>query len=143
MHRHFCDFKGHFWNCEGKAARPLTGQTEPTVCMCVDHRVPMEHGDHGGCAVELLACLEHCDRQLRAMGYEPGTSNMPNISGEEPGNEWRDKDGKPIVGFCLWCNRDFYTYDEVQAHNANEMADCIGFQKHKTRKQRRSPPERR
>jgi hypothetical protein len=102
----------------------------------MDHGVPMEDGDHSQCSVELLACPEHRDDQLRAMDYEPGTSNMPHTSCEEVGPQWHDKDGKPIIGFCLWCPRDFYTYEEVQAHNANDMADCIGFQQYKARKSR-------
>jgi hypothetical protein len=101
----------------------------------MDHGVPMEQGDHSECNVELLACPEHCGEQLRAMGYEPDT--MPHISDEEAGPQWHDRDGKPIIGFCLWCNRDFYDYEEVQAHNANDMADCIGFQQYKATKRRR------
>ena len=42
---------------------------------------------------------------------------------------WTDKDGKPIVGFCIWCNIDFYTMDEVWAHNADNSAACPEFQK--------------
>jgi hypothetical protein len=66
-HKHFCDFAGHFWECEGTALRPLAGDTEPSVCMCDTCQVPMEFGNHGGCMVELLACPEHRDAQLRAM----------------------------------------------------------------------------
>lgn len=142
MHRHFCEVRGHYWECDGNAARPLTGNAEPTVCICMDHGVSMEEGDHSQCSVELLACPDHCDEQLRAMGYEPGTSNMPHISDEEAGPQWHDKDGKPIIGFCLWCNRDFYTYEDMQAHNANDMADCIGFQQYKTKKRRRATGKR-
>ena len=78
-HRHYCDFAGHDWLCEGKALRPLAGDTELSVCMCRDHGVPMEEGDHSNCMVELLACPEHIDEQLRRMGYEPGTRNMPRL----------------------------------------------------------------
>jgi hypothetical protein len=39
-----------------------------------------------------------------------------------------DKDGNHIVGFCLWCNKDFYDRDEVEAHNADDMANCPAFQ---------------
>jgi hypothetical protein len=66
-HKHFCDFTGHLWECEGMALRPLAGDTEPSVCMCDTCQVPMEFGNHSGCMVELLACPEHRDAQLRAM----------------------------------------------------------------------------
>jgi hypothetical protein len=125
MHRHACEF-GHSWECGGKAARPLTGHSELTVCMCMDHGVPMEDADHSECTVELLACPEHCDEQLRAMGYEPGTSNMPQAPSEEAGHQWHDQDGKPIVGFCLLCGKDYYTYDEFETHNASE-SECAPF----------------
>ena len=36
----------------------------------------------------------------------------------------RDKDGNPIVGFCLLCAKDFYSMDEVEAHNADNMKAC-------------------
>ena len=41
---------------------------------------------------------------------------------------WRDKDGQPIVGFCLSCNTDFYSMEDVWAHNANGTAACEAFQ---------------
>jgi hypothetical protein len=52
--------------------RPLMGSTEPTICMSLTCGVPMEYGDHSACSVELIACPEHRDDQMRAMGYEPG-----------------------------------------------------------------------
>lgn len=64
-HHHFCDIAGHEWKCEGTALRPLAGDTEPSICMCLVHRVPMEHGDHSQCSIELLACPEHRDEQLQ------------------------------------------------------------------------------
>ena len=30
----------------------------------------------------------------------------------------------PIVGFCLWCDKDFYSMEEVEAHNADNMKAC-------------------
>jgi hypothetical protein len=57
-HRHACD-AGHYWNCEGTALRPHMGDTAPSVCMCIRHRVPLEVGDHSECSIELLACPEH------------------------------------------------------------------------------------
>jgi hypothetical protein len=87
----------------------------------------MEFGDHSGCMIELLACPEHMDEQLRQMGYEPGTDNMP--SNEDSGTTMlTDDDGNPIVGFCLWCDMDFYSIEEAEAHNANDSAACPVFQ---------------
>ena len=63
-HRRACDF-GHYWECDGTALRPLAGDTEPSVCMCIRHRVPMEEGDHSECSIEILTCPEH--RELRKM----------------------------------------------------------------------------
>ncbi len=103
-HRHFCDHAGHFWDCNGTALRSLAGDTEPSVCTCSDHQVSMEDGDHSQCTVELLACPEHRDEQLREMGYEPGTSNMPPPMDEADACVFTDSDGKPTVGFCLWCD---------------------------------------
>jgi hypothetical protein len=85
----------------------------------------MAEGDHSQCSIEMLACEERQDAQLRAMGYEPGQMPTPRDSSnpEEP-SMFRDEDGNPTVGFCLWCNKDFYSIDEVYAHNADGMAAC-------------------
>lgn len=125
-HKHFCDAAGHDWQCEGTALRPDAGDTEPSVCMCPFHQVPMEEGDHSSCPVELLACPEHREEQRRKMD---AANNTPrNIEPDAAPSGWRDKDGQPIVGFCLWCNVDFYTMDEVWAHDANNSAACLAFQ---------------
>lgn len=133
MHRHFCDLKGHYWDCDGKAYRPLTGYAESTVCVCPDHGVPMEDGDHSECTVELLACPEHCDEQLRTMGHEPGTSNMPQMPSEDERKPWRGKNGEPIIGFCLWCDKDYHTYEEFRAHFENDSAECAPYQEYKAK----------
>ena len=138
-HRHFCDYAGHDWQCAGTALRPLAGDTEPSVCLCPDHMVPMEEGDHSKCMVELLACPDHMDEQLRRMGYEPGTSNKPRRSEDSTGaNFFKDSDGNRTVGFCLWCNHDFYTYQDAKAHHANDSAPCPVFQQ--LREQHCMPP---
>jgi len=89
----------------------------------------MEEGDHSNCMVELLACPDHMDEQFRRMGYEPGTGNMPRRS-EGPAGEnfFKDSGGNRTIGFCLWCNKDFYTHEEAKAHNANDSAACPVFQ---------------
>jgi len=66
-HRHFCDFAGHEWECEGTASRPFTGDMEPTTCMCLTHHTPMDIGDHSQCSIELLACPAHSEEQRRKM----------------------------------------------------------------------------
>jgi hypothetical protein len=81
--------------------------------------------------IELLACPEHMDEQLRQMGYEPGTSNMPHKQEDTEAPMFTDENGTPIVGFCLWCNADFYTFEEAGAHNANGSAACPVFQSFK------------
>jgi hypothetical protein len=124
-HRHFCDYAGHYWQCDGAALR--LADTEPSLCMCCDHGLPMEDGDHSRCTIELLACPEHREAQLRQMGYEPGTANMPS-KGVAETKAWRDEDGHPIAGFCLWCNKNFYSMAEVKTHNADEMKECPVFQ---------------
>ena len=111
--------------------RPLAGDREPSICVCDTCRVPMDDGDHRGCMVELLACPEHMDEQLRAMGYEPGTSNMPRKEEDTEAPIFTDSDGNPIVGFCLWCNKDFYSFEESAAHEADGSAACPVFQSFK------------
>jgi hypothetical protein len=88
----------------------------------------MEQGDHSGCMVELLACPLHMDEQLRRMGYEPGTSNMPHRGDDAEATMFTDEDRERTVGFCLWCGNDLHSMEEVEAHNADDMAACPVFQ---------------
>jgi hypothetical protein len=125
-HRHYCDYAGHYWQCDGAALRGT--ETEPSLCMCCDHGVPMEEGDHSRCAIELLACPEHREAQLREMGLTPGAVSMAERQNGTETATFKDRDGKPIVGFCLWCNQNFYSMDEVKAHNADDMKACPVFQ---------------
>jgi len=30
----------------------------------------------------------------------------------------------PVVGFCLWRNKNLYSPDEVSAHNSDDMKAC-------------------
>jgi hypothetical protein len=126
-HSHFCDFAGHEWECTGTALRPLAGDTEPSVCMCAMHQVPLADGDHNECPIELLACPEHRDEQLRDMG-ELDSSDLPESQVDAESTMFRDNDGNPIVGFCLWCNKDFYSMEEAEAHNADDGKACPVFQ---------------
>jgi hypothetical protein len=89
----------------------------------------MEEGDHSKCMVELLACPDHMDEQLRRMGYEHGTGNMPRHNeGAAGANFFKDSDGNRNVGYCLWCNKDFYSREEAKAHHVNDSAACQVFQ---------------
>jgi hypothetical protein len=96
--------------------------------MCLKHGVPMEVGDHSECSVELIACPEHLADQMRAMGYTPGETIEPVNPEPEESSIFYDVAGNKTIGFCLWCNKDFYSMDEVEAHNANDMTDCEVFQ---------------
>lgn len=79
-HIHFCDVAGHYWECDGSALRSLTGKTEPSICICEKHRVPMEEGDHSECPIELLACPEHRGEQLKATcAAIPAESNLADL----------------------------------------------------------------
>jgi hypothetical protein len=114
-HRHFCDVAGHWWECKGRALR--TGEKEPSVCMCQKCGVPLELGNHIHDYVELLACPEHrkADEAITTPHQaEPGAE----------GGVLRDIDGNRIVGFCLWCDKDFYSLAEVDVHNADNMKAC-------------------
>ena len=127
-HLHWCDVTGHEWECHGSALRPLRGDTEPTPCYCINHQTLMDDGDHSQCSIELIACPEHSAQQLLAMGYRPGDKvESPNVETEES-SMFQDEDGNHIFGFCLWCDKDFYSLEEHEAHTANVMAACPAFQ---------------
>lgn len=126
-HQHWCGYTGHYWTCPGTATRLF--QNEPSVCLCLDHGVRMEDGDHSECAVELMPCPEHRADQMRAMGYEP--DHIFEQQPDERSSLFGDADGNRTIGFCLWCGRDFYTMEEHEAHVANEMAACPVFQEYK------------
>jgi hypothetical protein len=110
--------------------RPHVSDTEASECICLRHQVSMEDGDHSACPVELLACPEHREEQFQKMGVFAG-NDLP--SSERPAERamLSDRDGKPIVGFCLWCDMDFYTIDEAFAHNAQDSKACQVFQQWK------------
>ena len=57
-----------------------------------------------------------------------GASRLPLGEVDAESMMFKDADGKPIVGFCLLCNKDFYSMDDVEAHNANDLAACAVFQ---------------
>jgi hypothetical protein len=125
-HRHFCDFAGHDWECEGAAVRQFAQDSELTPCVCIKHSISMDDGDHSECPVELLACPEHRQEQLEQM-RDLGKNDLLQKEGGSDGSMFTDKDGKATVGFCLWCNRDFYTAEEFWEHNGNGANACPEF----------------
>jgi hypothetical protein len=40
-----------------------------------------------------------------------------------------DKAGRATVGFCLWCNQNFYTSQEISVHNGDGAEGCPVFSK--------------
>jgi hypothetical protein len=94
--------------------------------MCLIHEVPLADGDHSDCPVELLTCPEHREEQLQKMGI-PVSNDLPCDGGATERSMFTDKDGKPIIGFCLWCNKDFYCMNELETHNSTDLAVCKIF----------------
>ena len=47
--------------------RQFAENSERTPCICITHSASMDDGDHSECPVELLACPEHREQQLRQM----------------------------------------------------------------------------
>jgi hypothetical protein len=100
----------------------------------------MEEGDHSKCPVELLVCPEHRDEQFRKMSECNMRDSLPVKDGGES-SELKDKSGNAIVGFCLWCDKDFYAMEEVWEHNGNGINACPEFQKHLSEERARNPFE--
>jgi len=87
----------------------------------------MDNGDHSECSIELLACPEHREEQLAEMAIF-GASYPPQGEIDAESMMFKDTDGKAIVGFCLLCDKDFYSMEDVEAHNANNLSACAVFQ---------------
>jgi hypothetical protein len=90
----------------------------------------MEEGDHSGCSVELLACPEHREAQLREMGFS-GPRDRPDEESASELSMFRDKEGRPIIGFFLWCDKDFHSMEELEDHNADDSKACSVYQQFK------------
>jgi hypothetical protein len=65
---------------------------------------------------------------MKAMGYDPSYTIDPPTESERS-SMFSDAEGNHTVGFCLWCGKDFYSRDEVEQHNDNDMAACAEFQR--------------
>jgi hypothetical protein len=145
-HRHFCDFAGHYWECEGSAVRQFAGDTEPTVCLCLNHHVPLERGDHSECSIELLACPSHRMSQLQRMNEEAAEEKESDLQAIGPHMQ---KDGVPIqvpenleemleawtsyagenVGWCLLCNGPIHTEaDMIPGTNTHDCEQGRAFE---------------
>jgi hypothetical protein len=83
------------------------------------------------CSIELLACPEHLEAQLQAMGTKR-TDRQPVEESTSGLGGFLDNEGRPIICFCLWCDKDFYSMDEVEDHNAGELRACPTYQEWKT-----------
>jgi hypothetical protein len=57
-----------------------------------------------------------------------GASYLPPGEVDAESLMFKDPGGNPIVGFCLLCDKDFYSMEDVEAHNANDLAACAVFQ---------------
>jgi hypothetical protein len=109
--------------------RHFAKDSEPTECMCLKHEVSMDEGDHSKCPIELLVCPEHREEQVRKMTeFGACDSISSEVDAERIG--LKDKNGNAIVGFCLLCDKDFYSMDEVWEHNGSGVNACREFQKY-------------
>ena len=119
-HRHYCEEGGHYWQCDGVAVRGANAEAK--VCMCFDHHVPMEQGDHNGCTIELLACPD-CDTSTK---FARGSIKVPRH--EFPGVARRDS-RRHCVGVCLWCGHGYTKFNlKIQARH---LKSCVEYQRAK------------
>jgi hypothetical protein len=98
--------------------------------MCIDHRQPMEQGDHSECTIEVLDCPAHRNEQVATEGE---ANNIPVEDGwvpikvpdnlEEMFQAWKDS-SEPNIGWCLMCNNPIRTEDDLipgtNSHNCAE-----------------------
>jgi hypothetical protein len=79
----------------------------------------MEDGDHSDCPIELLACPEHMDKQLRAM-QENRDDNAEQV--------WVC----PEDNICLGCGLPMNTHDYEQCMNISRTRDNRGSEEART-----------
>jgi hypothetical protein len=120
-HRHFCDFAGHNWQCNG-------------TCECICG-LPMEGNDHSKCPVELRACPDHSAEQQRsieeAMSSEPDAAFMQESNeGESPLPHCEcgcaETESSKVVGWCFHCDHVYVSYSpEIEdRHFSDNCADA-------------------
>jgi hypothetical protein len=122
-HRHHCDVTGHDFECGDNCD-----------CFC---GLPMEHGDHSDCPVELRPCPEHKNetgQQMTAIESTAVEIDFSVLSRECQHSKadcqcgCADADLSNVVGWCLWCDHVYVNYSpEIQdRHFAH---DCPGAPK--------------
>lgn len=113
---------------------PQGGAGQARKCVCFDHDVSMEDGDHSRCRIELRACPEHAGEQARAIAEAMSSETDP-----ESIQKWRQRlsacphcecgcaevELSNVAGWCLHCDHVYVSYSsEIEArHFAN---DCPG-----------------
>ena len=125
-HRHFCDSlatSGNAW--EPPCVRSQAIQNRPCVFV-QDIKFPWRTETIALVLSSMLACSEHSEEQLREMGVFSARDPLPSEREAESGM-FNDQDGKPIVGFCLWCDKNYYSMQEAAAHHANGSEGCPAF----------------
>lgn len=130
MHRHACG-QGHYWDCEGSAVRNYDSQS--TECICFDHGVPMEVGDHSECTIELLTCPLHRKALTEACSVQ---SNEPQIEGDwvpiKAPENWEEmfyawiNDPEPSIGWCLLCNSVIRTENDLIPNSNAHICEAGG-----------------
>lgn len=132
MHRHACG-RGHYWDCEGGAIRD--GDTLPSECICFDHGVLMEDGDHSQCTIEILTCPEHlagqagspdATEQVDGDRMEDGFVPL-KIPDAEMLQDWADNK-EPCIGFCFMCGHIIPTVDDlIPGTSSHNCAEGLAF----------------
>jgi hypothetical protein len=146
MHRHSCDYAGHYWQCEGTALRPDAGDTRPSVCMCMTCKIRMEEGDHSECSVELLVCPEHQQDALTRATESKKPDRLGDELVPETDRETMQKLSLPpdcdkksasalkrlekYAAACLWCSHGYEEYspkleDEHFAYHCTDAPEKL------------------
>ena len=116
-HRHYCEQGGHYWQCDGAAIRGA--DTEPSVCMCFDHDVPMEQGR----PQRVRRATQPARIVTRVQNSPEGDIKVPRH--DLPGAA-RRASSRHCVGVCLWCGHGYTKFNlEIQARHLNS---CVEYQ---------------
>ena len=115
-HRHYCDYAGHDWQCDGDCE-----------CIC---GLPMEGNDHSECPVELRACPEHSAAQQLSHAEATSSESDPAFA-----QKWQERphcecgcaeaQSSEAVGWCLHCDHVYVNYSpKIEAQHFAD--DCPG-----------------
>jgi hypothetical protein len=95
---------------------------ETSVCMCFEHDVPMEQGDHNGCTVELLSCPD-CDADTKV------ARRRIKIPARDFAGAAHRAFRRHRVGVCVWCGHGYTNFNpEIQAQH---LKTCVEYQRAK------------